>query len=161
MTMPIPTTAAMLSRNRDDVMSDTGDLLAATETPLSARLWRRGPFAASAGRPRDAPSTIKGLVETSRLDELRWPDFSDYRKHMVNFSQPLNWELSWTRGGRVTPQARTVITLFEKADAKGINAVDYDGSRWDARLRAIERRGVSDAQLAPFDRAGSLLLLPR
>lgn len=98
-------------------------------------------------------------METSRLDELRWPDFSDYRKHMINFYQPLNWELSWTRGGRVTPQARTVITLFEKADAKGINAVDYDGSRWDARLRAIERRGVSDAELAHFDVAVSISVM--
>ena len=30
-----------------------------------------------------------------------------------------------------------MIALFEKADVKGINAVDYDGSRWDARPRAL------------------------
>ncbi len=108
--------------------------------------------------PADGPSAIKALVEASRMDELRWPDFSDYRKHMVNFYQPLNWEFAWTRSGQVTPQARAVIALFEKADLKGINAVDYDGSRWDARLRALNGH-VTDPDLARFDVAVSISLM--
>jgi murein L,D-transpeptidase YcbB/YkuD len=108
--------------------------------------------------PADGPGTIQAVVEASRLDELRWPDFSDYRKHLINFYQPLNWEFAWTRGGHVTPQARAVITLFEKADSKGINAVDYDGSRWDARLRVLNGR-VSDADLGRFDVAVSISLM--
>ena len=92
------------------------------------------------------------------MDELRWPDFSDYKKHMVNFYQPLNWEFAWSRGGAPTLQARAVIALFEKADAKGINAVDYDGSRWDVRLRALNGH-PSDVDLGRFDVAVSISLM--
>jgi murein L,D-transpeptidase YcbB/YkuD len=109
--------------------------------------------------PVDGPSTVRYLVDTSKMDELRWPDFSDYRKHLLNFYQPLNWQFAWTRNGRVTPQARAVITLFEHADGKGINAADYDGSRWDARLRSVERRGVTDIELGRFDVAVSISLM--
>jgi murein L,D-transpeptidase YcbB/YkuD len=123
--------------------------------PLLAQAPAQAPATAQA----DVPSTIKAVVEASRLDELRWPDFSDYRTHMINFYQPLSCELVWSRGGRVTPQARSVISLFEKADAKGINAVDYDGSRWDARLRALDSRGVTDVELARFDVAVSISLM--
>jgi L,D-transpeptidase YcbB len=123
--------------------------------PLVAQAPVQAPVAA----PADAPSTIKAVVEAARLDELRWPDFSDYRTHMINFYQPLSWESAWSRGGHVTPQARSVISLFEKADAKGVNAVDYDGSRWDARLRAIEARNVTDVELARFDVAVSISLM--
>jgi murein L,D-transpeptidase YcbB/YkuD len=116
-------------------------------------------LAQQAGQPgAEAPATVRTLVETARLDDLRWPDFSDYRKHLVNFYQPLEWQLAWTRDGRVTPQARALITLFEHADAKGINAVDYDGSRWDARLRALER-SAGEADLARFDVAVSISLM--
>ncbi|HEV8448464.1 MAG TPA: hypothetical protein VGQ44_16660, partial [Gemmatimonadaceae bacterium] len=83
------------------------------------------------------PTTIRTLVEAGRDDDLRWPDFSDYRKHLVNFYEPLNYAFAWSRNGKVTPQSLAVIALFESADVKGVNAVDYDGSRWGARLQAL------------------------
>src|SRR5260370_1460455 len=88
-------------------------------------LFAQAPVQAPAATPADAPSTIKALVETSRLDELRWPDFSDYRKHMVNFYHPLNWELSWTRGGHFTPHPPTIPTLFDRSTATAINPLYY------------------------------------
>ena len=81
---------------------------------------------------------IKALIEKSWMDELRWPDFSDYRKHLRNFYSPNGYDLAWTRDGRPTSQALTVIELLQAADAKGIHATDYDGPRWTARLKKID-----------------------
>jgi murein L,D-transpeptidase YcbB/YkuD len=133
--------------------------LVAQQAPATATTAPPQAAAAPPPPPTDGPSTVRYLVETSRMDELRWPDFSDYKKHMVNFYQPLNWQFAWTRNGRITPQARVVIYLFEHADAKGINAVDYDGSRWDIRLRGIEGRGITDIDRARFDVLVSISLM--
>jgi len=99
---------------------------------------------------------IEQLVDTSRLDEMRWPDFSDYRKHLRNFYSPRADELAWTRDGRPTPQALEVIALLKAADAKGINAVDYDAPRWDDRIRHLTKTPES---LARFDLALSASLM--
>jgi L,D-transpeptidase YcbB len=109
--------------------------------------------------PPTTPSgvVVKQLVEDARMDELRWPDFSDYRKHLRNFYAPIGWSLVWTKNGRPTPQARAVIALFEAADAKGINAVDYDGTRWEKRLAALQPS--DDTALARFDVAVSIALM--
>jgi murein L,D-transpeptidase YcbB/YkuD len=104
------------------------------------------------------PATIRMLVEAGRDDDLRWPDFSDYRKHLVNFYEPLNYGFAWSRNGKVTPQSLAVIALFESADVKGINAVDYDGSRWGARLQALMAH-PDDVALARFDISVSASLM--
>jgi murein L,D-transpeptidase YcbB/YkuD len=101
---------------------------------------------------------IQSLITVARMEELRWPDFNDYRKHLRNFYAPISYALVWSRGGRVTPQARTIIALFEAADAKGINSVDYDGPRWRDRLAALERT-PAEADLARFDLALSTSLM--
>src|SRR5258708_24234200 len=101
---------------------------------------------------------IQSLITVARMDELRWPDFSDYRKHLHNFYGPLGYGLVWSKGGRVTPQARVVIDLFEAADTKGINSVDYDGQRWHERLTALERT-PAETDLARFDLAVSTSLM--
>lgn len=110
-------------------------------------------FAQDAG-----PATIRTLVDAGRDDDLRWPDFSDYRKHLVNFYEPLNYAFAWSRNGKATPQALAVIALFESADVKGINAVDYDGSRWGARLQALGAH-PDDVSLGRFDVAVSASLM--
>ncbi|HEX8151906.1 MAG TPA: peptidoglycan-binding protein, partial [Thermoanaerobaculia bacterium] len=101
---------------------------------------------------------VRDLVESARMDELRWPDFSDYRKHLRNFYAPAGYRLFWSRDGRVTQQARSVIALFESADAKGINAVDYDGARWSERLATLAVT-PNDTALARFDVALSVALM--
>jgi murein L,D-transpeptidase YcbB/YkuD len=81
---------------------------------------------------------IRSLIEKSWMDELRWPDFSDYQKHLHNFYAANGYDLAWTRDGVPTSQALTVIELLQAADGKGINAVDYDGPRWAARMKKID-----------------------
>src|SRR5260370_150146 len=100
---------------------------------------------------------IKQLVEESRMEELRWPDFSDYRRHLRNLYAPNGYTLLWSAQGRPTPQAMAVIALFEVADVKGINSVDYDGSRWQQRIAALSAKDENG--LARFDVAVSITLM--
>ena len=117
---------------------------------------------ASAQTVETLPSTesgrvVKQLVEDSRMEELRWPDFSDYRRHLRNLYGPIGDALLWTTNGQAKPQTRAVIALFEAADLKGINSVDYDGSRWQQRLAALPTK--DETALARFDVAVSITLM--
>jgi murein L,D-transpeptidase YcbB/YkuD len=49
-----------------------------------------------------------------------------------------------------TQQAQTLIDVLKQADAKGLNAEDYDGSRWTDRLARL-RQSPSPAERARFD----------
>jgi murein L,D-transpeptidase YcbB/YkuD len=102
----------------------------------------------------DSGRTIQALIEKASMDELRWPDFSDYRKHLHNFYAPNGYALAWSRDGQPTPQALTVIDLLQAADAKGIHAVDYDGPRWPARLKSLK-----ESNAARFDVALTVALM--
>jgi murein L,D-transpeptidase YcbB/YkuD len=110
-----------------------------------------------------APTTASGrvirdIVESGRLDDLRWPDFGDYRNHLRNFYGPTGYRLAWSKDRKATAQARAVITLFESADWKGINSVDYDGPRWAERLATVAV-APNEAELAKFDAAVTVSLM--
>ncbi len=66
--------------------------------------------------------------------DLRWPDFSDYSKHVKKFYDFNGNSLWWVKGLEPTSQARQVITVLQQADQKGLSAGDYDG-------RSVERPG--------------------
>jgi L,D-transpeptidase YcbB len=82
--------------------------------------------------------SVRTLVDGAALPDLRWPDVSDYRRYLDAFYRAHNDALVWIAGGRPTPQAIAVTRLFAGADAKGVNAIDYDGDRWTERLAAVE-----------------------
>jgi len=105
----------------------------------------------------ESGTLIKSLVEESRMEELRWPDFNDYRRHLRNLYSPIGYSLLWTKDGQPTPQTLAVIALFEKADDKGINSVDYDGTRWRQRLALFPTH--DQATLGRFDLAVSITLM--
>ena len=60
--------------------------------------------------------------------DLRWPDFSDYSKHVKKFYDFNGNSLWWVKGMEPTPQARQVIAVLLQADQKGLSAGDYDGA---------------------------------
>jgi murein L,D-transpeptidase YcbB/YkuD len=108
----------------------------------------------------DGGRLIQTLITAGRMDdELRWPDFSDYRKHLHNLYGANGYAMLWSKDGHVTPQAKSAIAMFEAADAKGINAVDYDGARWSDRMAALERPAPNDVALARFDLALTISLM--
>jgi L,D-transpeptidase YcbB len=85
----------------------------------------------------ESQAALRTIVQAGYLAEMRWPDFSDYRKHVVKFYESYGYSLPWVRGMQPTPQAQEVIVLLLKADQKGLSAEDYDGSRWNARLAKL------------------------
>lgn len=106
----------------------------------------REPSAATANSS-DVSGELRQIVAAGQLSDLRWPDFSDYRVHLKNFYEPSGYTFAWIRDSQATPQAQVVIDTLQQADSKGLNAEDYDSSRWKARLGQLNE----PASAAHFD----------
>ena len=84
--------------------------------------------------------------------DLRWPDFSDFRAQVQSFYEPSNFGMAWVRDHQPTAQARTMIEVLQRAESKGLNAEDYDASRWSSRLTQLN----DPAAAARFDVASTI-----
>ncbi len=100
----------------------------------------------SAGQQAD----IQNLVASGNLEGMRWPNFSDYRSSLQKFYEPSSYTASWVREARPVPQALSLIERFRDAGKKGLDPEDYDASRWDERIRALQG-SPSGAVVARFD----------
>jgi murein L,D-transpeptidase YcbB/YkuD len=76
-------------------------------------------------------------IASGQLDELRWPNFEDYRSEIKAFYQPFDDAPAWTAGDKPSPQALAMIGLFQDAEKKGLRSEDYDSSRWGERLARL------------------------
>ena len=95
----------------------------------------------------DVGSLLREIVTSGRLADLRWPDFSDFRAQVQSFYEPSNFGMAWVRDHQPTAQARTMIEVLQRAESKGLNAEDYDASRWSFRLTQLN----DPAAAARFD----------
>jgi murein L,D-transpeptidase YcbB/YkuD len=86
-------------------------------------------------------------VDTTKLPNLRWPNFSDYEPTIATFYDDRNYEVAWTRDGAPTSTALAFIQQFRDADAKGLIPEDYDASRWDARMEALKSKSADAISL--------------
>jgi len=95
---------------------------------------------------------LRSILATGRLEDLQWPNFSDYGPFVKQFYEEAGYKLGWSRDRKPTPQALEMIALLENADEKGLDKIDYDGERWQGKLRALQDAG-GDAEtgLANFD----------
>ncbi|MGD1080863.1 MAG: L,D-transpeptidase family protein [Candidatus Sulfotelmatobacter sp.] len=98
---------------------------------------------------------MRAAISGGNLPDLRWPDFSDYSKHVQKFYEFSGDSLWWVKGMEPTPQAQQVIALLLKADQKGLSADDYDGPRWNDRLSKLKpaTRQPTEADAVKFDLA--------
>ena len=80
---------------------------------------------------------LRTAVSSGILSDLRWPNFSDYSKHLRKFYDFNGDSLWWVKGMEPTPQARQAIALLQQASQKGLLADDYDGTRWSDRLARL------------------------
>lgn len=110
---------------------------ASSSDPQSQRSTSASPPEASAASAKTA-NDLRARVASGRLDDLRWPNFSDYRAHIENFYEPTAYSLAWIRSGKPIPPAHSVIEVLEQADNEGLNAEDYDGPRWQSREALLE-----------------------
>jgi murein L,D-transpeptidase YcbB/YkuD len=118
------------------------------QTESSAR-----PIALPLQLSSDGQASLRGIIQTGNLPELRWPDFSDYAKHVQKFYESYGYSLPWIRGMQPTAQAQQLISVLLKADQKGLAPEDYDGPRWDDRLAKLEPATAqpSEADAVRFD----------
>jgi len=96
------------------------------------------------------PPAIRNLASKGTLDGMRWGDFHDYQPWLQKFYEPTGYSPAWVEGTRPSSQALSMVSLFKSAWTKGLEPEDYDASRWDARLRALQG---SDAEVVGFDLA--------
>jgi L,D-transpeptidase YcbB len=103
----------------------------------------------------EGQASLRAIIQAGNLSELRWPDFSDYGKHLQKFYESYAYSLPWVRGMEPTAQAQQVIGVLLKADQEGLSAEDYDGSRWTARLAKLKPATPqpSEADAVRFDAA--------
>ncbi len=103
----------------------------------------------------DGQAALTATIASGNLAELRWPNFSDYDAHVKKFYGMYGNALPWVVDMQPTPQARAMVVLLKNADAKGLSAEDYDGSRWDARIAKLkpETAAPAEADAIAFDEA--------
>jgi murein L,D-transpeptidase YcbB/YkuD len=97
------------------------------------------------GEPEDAGG-LSEIVASGHLSDLRWPDFTDYKAHLVTFYEPTAYASAWVQEGQPSPQALSMIEQFKGAWRKGLEPEDYDASRWDSRLTALKAPGADPAR---------------
>jgi hypothetical protein len=68
----------------------------------------------------DSQATLRAIDQAGNLADLRWPDFSDYEKHVQKFYESYSYSLPWVKEMEPTPQARQVISVLLQADPKRI-----------------------------------------
>jgi len=115
----------------------------------AAALGSQGPGADASS---EFAATLRQIAAAGQLSDLRWPDFSDYRIHVTNFYEAGGYAPAWLNNNEPTQQAQTLIEVLKQANAKGLNAEDYDGSRWADRLARLHQ-SPSPADRARFDAA--------
>jgi murein L,D-transpeptidase YcbB/YkuD len=134
-----------------------------------ALLWGHGMASAKRARPQSETSaksaappqqlspegqaSLRAILQAGNLPDLRWPDFSDYDKHLQKFYESYSYSLPWVREMEPTSQAQQVIALLLEAEQKGLSAEDYDGPRWAERLAKLKPAASqpSEADAARFD----------
>src|SRR5580704_13455524 len=95
---------------------------------------------------------LHAIVDSGRNADLRWPDFIPYKAEVAKLYEASGYSLLWVQNLRVRPQGLAVIGLLQNADAKGLDAEDYDGSRWQGRLLKLGQK-PSEPDLISFDTA--------
>jgi murein L,D-transpeptidase YcbB/YkuD len=89
---------------------------------------------------------LRTAVSSGTFSDLRWPNFSDYSKHLQKFYGFNGYSLWWVKGMEPTPQAHQAIALLQLAGQKGLSADDYDGPRWSDRLARLRPAASQPAE---------------
>jgi murein L,D-transpeptidase YcbB/YkuD len=100
-------------------------------------------------------ASIEALARSGILPDLRWPDFRDVARSVIEFYSAAGWRPAWTRNGQPTVQAATMIDLLRRSDFKGLVPEDYDASRWNSRMARLKPSVAAPAtdDIARFDLA--------
>jgi L,D-transpeptidase YcbB len=109
----------------------------------------------------DGQASLRTIVQGGNLADLRWPNFSDYEKHVQKFYELYGYSLPWVRDMQPTEQAQQIIAVLSQAEQKGLSAEDYDASRWAGRLAKLKPGASqpSEADAVRFDAALTVCIM--
>ena len=93
---------------------------------------------AAAVAPSEVTKVIREIIGAGQLTDLRWPDLADYRVELQEFYESVSFRAVWTNEGKPKPQALAIIEALQDANSIGLNAEDYDASRWKERLIRLQ-----------------------
>jgi murein L,D-transpeptidase YcbB/YkuD len=91
-------------------------------------------------------SELQGEISSGHLATLKWPDFSDYQPLVQTFYGQRNFAPAWIANGKPTSQARELLSAFNDSGVKGLIPEDYDGARWQDRVKSVGSSPTLDAQ---------------
>ena len=109
--------------------------VAGAQSPRSAPATRTQ--ARKSATVSDSAVALRTMAASGRLDDLRWPDFSDYRVHVENFYRASDYAPAWVQDGQPSTRAGEVVAVLRRADREGLNPEDYDGPRWEKRFAQL------------------------
>jgi len=114
----------------------------------------------ASARADETADALRTIVDAARLDGLRWPYFPDYQTILRDLYEPREYEPIWLDGEQPNAQASDAIAVLQQADAKGLDARDYDAALLDRQAQQLAARGnYSPEDLARFDAALSVAVL--
>jgi L,D-transpeptidase YcbB len=123
-------------------------LLLGFSVPLASQTKAAPAPRASSPGVAESAAFLRTAIQSGRLDDLRWPVFTDFRIHVDNFYRPSGYVLAWIYDGKPTDRAQEMIQVFLRADVEGLNPEDYDGPRWAARLARFKNSASADSPAA-------------
>ena len=95
---------------------------------------------------------LRAIVQSGTLRDLQWPNFLRESAAVSGFYEQGGYTLGWIQDGKPTPQALELITILEDADQKGLDSRDYDGGRWQDRLKGLQDPSkATESSLLRFD----------
>ena len=97
-----------------------------------------GNSAKAAELSSESQAWLRTAINTGSAPDLRWPNFSDYSKHVQKFYEFNGYSLWWVKGMEPTARALQAIAIMQQADQKGLSRDDYDGPRWSDRLAKLK-----------------------
>ena len=113
-------------------------LLACAGPSLAAWQTKRVGQSSVASGLSPTAEAVRTLIREKRLEDLRWPDFSDFARQAAEFYQASNYSLAWIEESHFKPRAREMIQVLSDAQAEGLNPDDYDGPRWEERIAQLQ-----------------------
>jgi murein L,D-transpeptidase YcbB/YkuD len=92
-------------------------------------------------------TALRAIVDAGSLEDLRWPDFTDYRPAVRKFYELNGYDLAWVNSNGASDQALSLTGNLQHADSKGLQPEEYDGSRWGERLENL-RGAITAPEMA-------------
>jgi murein L,D-transpeptidase YcbB/YkuD len=87
--------------------------------------------------PSPESLALHAMADQARLDAMRWPNFAELKKPVVDFYGAHDFEPVWLKGTKPTEQARQMMAAFAACGTDALDPEDYDSTRWAARAVSI------------------------